>query len=187
MIILGLDPGTATTGFGVIEYRNNEYALLDYGCITTTPDQCLAERLNLISCDLEEIVKHWKPDEIAIEEIFFSKNITSAIHVAHARGALMQKLSSEGYLINEYKPQHVKEAVCGYGKAEKIQVQKMVQLILKMEILPRPDDAADALAVAICHANNAGLKAMLNIQEKQCLNPANASRSKNPAYAASKS
>ena len=158
MIILGLDPGTATTGFGIIEYRDNEYRLLDYGCITTTPAQSLARRLNQISTDLEEIVRQARPDEIAIEEIFFSKNIKTAIHVAHARGALMQKLSGEGYRIYEYKPQQIKEAVCGYGKAEKIQVQKMVQLILKMKNLPRPDDAADALAIAICHANNTKLR-----------------------------
>lgn len=153
MIILGLDPGTATTGFGVIEYIENGFILLDYGCITTTRVHALAERLNQIGKDLQEIVDQWKPDCIAIEEIFFSKNIKTAMSVAHARGALMQKLASEGYEIHEYKPQHVKEAVCGYGRAEKIQVQKMVQLILKMEHLPKPDDAADALAVAICHAN----------------------------------
>jgi crossover junction endodeoxyribonuclease RuvC len=154
MVILGLDPGTATTGFGIISYEDDKYRLLDYGCITTPKTDRLADRLKQISDDLEEIVRDAKPDEIAIEEIFFSKNIKTAIHVAHARGALMQKLSSEGYGINEYKPQQVKEAVCGYGKAEKIQVQKMVQLILNMEIMPCPDDAADALAVAICHGNS---------------------------------
>lgn len=166
MIILGLDPGTATTGFGIIEYLNNEYGLLDYGCITTAPGQNLAKRLNQISNDLEEIVRQSHPDEIAIEEIFFSKNIKTAIHVAHARGALMQKLSGEGYHIYEYKPQQIKEAVCGYGKAEKIQVQKMVQLILKMDTMPRPDDAADALAIAICHANNTKLRDIFAVQSQ---------------------
>ncbi len=167
MIILGLDPGTATTGFGVIDYRDGEYRLLDYGCITTEKVHNLAHRLNQISCDLEEIIKQSAPDEIAIEEIFFSKNIKTAINVAHARGALMQKLSSEGYKISEYKPQQIKEAVCGYGKAEKIQVQKMVQLILKMDMLPCPDDAADALAVAICHANNTRMRDLFaeNLEE----------------------
>jgi crossover junction endodeoxyribonuclease RuvC len=155
MIILGLDPGTATTGFGVIAIEDKDFRLLDYGCITTSKTHTLAERLNQISNDLQEIVDTWKPQAVAIEEIFFSKNIKTAMHVAHARGALMQKLSSNGYKIHEYKPQQVKEAVCGYGKAEKIQVQKMVQLLLKMEHLPHPDDAADALAVAICHANHA--------------------------------
>jgi crossover junction endodeoxyribonuclease RuvC len=154
MVILGLDPGTATTGFGVINYKHDKFSLIDYGCITTTKTLSLADRLSQISKDLEEIVKDTNPDEIAIEEIFFSKNIKTAIHVAHARGALMQKLSAAGYKIHEYKPQQVKEAVCGYGKAEKIQIQKMVQLILAMDELPRPDDAADALAIAICHGNS---------------------------------
>lgn len=161
MIILGLDPGTATTGFGVIESNGTDYILLDYGCITTSKLLPLPERLNQISCDLAEIVKEWEPDAIGIEEIFFSKNVKTAIHVAHARGVLMQKLSSEGYPVFEYKPQQIKDAVCGYGKAEKIQVQKMVQMILKMDHLPKPDDAADALGVAICHANCAKYQSLI--------------------------
>jgi crossover junction endodeoxyribonuclease RuvC len=160
MTILGLDPGTATTGFGVIEYDKGEFRLLDYGCITTAKSNDLANRINQIINDLQEIVNTWKPHEIAIEEIFFSKNIKTAMSVAHARGALMQKLSSAGYKINEYKPSHVKEAVCGYGNAEKMQIQKMVQIMLKMPTIPRPDDAADALAVAICHANHHHFKVL---------------------------
>jgi crossover junction endodeoxyribonuclease RuvC len=158
MIILGLDPGTATTGFGVINSADNRLTLLDHGCITTEKTSSLAVRLNRISEDLQELITAWKPDAIAIEEIFFSKNVKTAMSVAHARGAMMQKLSSEGYEIHEYKPQQIKESVCGYGKAEKIQVQKMVQIILKMDQMPRPDDAADALAAAICHAGNAVFK-----------------------------
>lgn len=165
MVILGLDPGTATTGFGIVKYENDKFRLLDYGCITTPKTDSLPQRLESISRDLEEIVRESRPDEIAIEEIFFSKNIKTAIHVAHARGALMQRLSMEGYAINEYKPQQVKEAVCGYGKAEKIQVQKMVQLILEMDDFPRPDDAADALAVAICHGNSLKVR---NMYEQPC-------------------
>ncbi len=153
MIILGLDPGTATTGFGVIRLEGDEPELLDYGCIETAKHFPLAERLHQISTDLEEILQHWKPDTVAIEELFFSKNVKTAMHVAHARGAMMQKLSDHGHQIHEYKPQQIKEAVCGYGKAEKYQVQKMVQMILKMSDIPRPDDAADALAVALCHGN----------------------------------
>ncbi|HLG26022.1 MAG TPA: crossover junction endodeoxyribonuclease RuvC [Candidatus Gracilibacteria bacterium] len=153
MVILGIDPGTATTGFGVIQLKDDEPTLLDYGCIETEKHLPLAERLNQICKDLDEILKHWKPDTVAIEELFFSKNVKTAMHVAHARGALMQKLSDHGHDLHEYKPQQIKEAVCGYGKAEKAQVQKMVQMILKMADIPRPDDAADALAVAICHGN----------------------------------
>lgn len=153
MIILGLDPGTATTGFGVVRFKDGEPELLDYGCIETHKNEPLAQRLRQIGQDLEELVTHWKPDSIAIEELFFSKNVKTAMHVAHARGALMQKLSEQGMDIHEYKPQQVKEAVCGYGRAEKYQVQKMVQIILHMDELPKPDDAADALAIAICHGN----------------------------------
>jgi crossover junction endodeoxyribonuclease RuvC len=153
MIILGIDPGTATTGFGVVQYENDNFSLLDYGCITTSKNLTLAERLHQISKDLKEIIESSKPQAIAIEELFFSKNVKTAMHVAHARGAIMQKLSENGYEIHEYKPQQIKEAVCGYGRAEKLQVQKMVQLILRMDHLPKPDDAADALGVAICHAN----------------------------------
>jgi crossover junction endodeoxyribonuclease RuvC len=162
MIILGLDPGTATTGFGVINSKGNDLSLLDYGCITTPKTLTLAERLNQISKDLEDLIRQWQPGSIAIEEIFFSKNIKTAMSVAHARGALMQKLSEAGYEINEYKPMQIKESVCGYGKAEKLQVQKMVQMILKMDHLPRPDDAADALAIAICHASGVALRERLH-------------------------
>jgi crossover junction endodeoxyribonuclease RuvC len=153
MVILGIDPGTATTGFGVIKCDNDNLSLLDFGCIQTLKSYPLAKRLEQISIDLEEIINTWHPDNVAIEELFFSKNVKTAMNVAHARGAIMQKLSEKGYKIFEYKPQNIKEAVCGYGKAEKIQVQKMVQQILNMSEMPRPDDAADALAVAICHSN----------------------------------
>lgn len=154
MIILGIDPGTATTGFGVIQVDHSEAKLMDYGCIETPKDKPLAERLTQISKDLEELIRLWVPDSIAIEELFFSKNVKTAMHVAHARGAIMQKLASEGFEIYEYKPQQIKEAVCGYGKAEKWQVQKMVQMILNMKEIPKPDDAADALACALCHAQH---------------------------------
>lgn len=157
MIILGLDPGTATTGFGVIkcaETGNDHPELIDYGCIETPKNTPLSTRLAEITKDLEDIINHWKPDQVAIEELFFSKNVKTAMHVAHARGAMIQKLAEKGYDVHEYKPNKIKEAVSGYGRAEKKQIQKMVQLILNMEEIPRPDDAADALAVAICHCHN---------------------------------
>ena len=161
MIILGLDPGTATIGFGVIESDRQNHRLLDYGCIKTNAGVPLAERLKQIYNDLQTIVKQWKPKAIAIEEVFFSKNVKTAIHVAHARGAMMQQLAVGSHQIAEYKPQEVKAAVCGYGKAEKKQVQKMVQIILEMDELPFPDDAADALALAICHANSLHMQSLL--------------------------
>lgn len=154
MRILGIDPGTATVGFGIIEADKDNYKLLDYGCITTKPNLNFTERLNTIIKDLQSIIGIWKPKAVGIEEIFFNKNVKTAIQVAQARGAILYELSTKKYQIGEYKPQQVKEAVCGYGKAEKKQVQKMVQIILKMNKLPKPDDAADALAIAICHAQH---------------------------------
>ena len=163
MRILGIDPGTATTGFGVIEYRNSEYILLDYGCIVTRPNQPLSTRLKQIGKDLKTIILSWKPSVVAIEELFFSKNVKTAIHVAHARGAIMQQLSLEGYEVAEYKPQEVKEAICGYGRAEKFQVQKMVQMIFSLDAPPSPDDAADAIAIAVCHANSLKSKSLMQM------------------------
>ncbi len=161
MIILGIDPGTATTGFGVIEWVENEMKLLDYGCIITHPSDSLAVRLNQITSDLGDILQSWKPNAVAIEELFFSKNVKTAMHVAHARGAIIERVSKDGYALNEYKPQHIKEAVCGYGKADKKQMQKMVQMVLKMNEIPSPDDAADALGIAICHASNVRFTSLL--------------------------
>lgn len=158
MIILGIDPGTATTGFGVIKWNDNHAELIDYGCIETAKNLPLATRLSEIINDLEDIITHWEPDEIAIEELFFSKNVKTAMHVAHARGAILQKAEERGCKIHEYKPNKIKEAVSGYGRAEKKQIQKMVQMILHMDEIPRPDDAADALAVAICHCHNMNIK-----------------------------
>ncbi len=161
MRILGIDPGTATIGFGIIETGRQKHQLLDYGCIKTPPGLPFAERLRQIYDDLQTIVKEWKPQAVAIEEIFFSKNVKTAIQVAQARGAILQQLALGPQEIAEYKPQQVKEAVCGYGKAEKRQVQKMVQLILEMDEMPHPDDAADALALAICHANSLRMRELV--------------------------
>jgi len=161
MRILGLDPGTATIGFGIIETDGQKHQLLDYGCIKTAAGVPFPERLRQIYEDLKVIVSEWKPQAVAIEEIFFSKNVKTAIQVAQARGAIIQQLAIGSHQITEYKPQHIKEAVCGYGKAEKKQVQKMVQLILEMDEIPFPDDAADALAIAICHANTLKMQAMI--------------------------
>ena len=162
MIVLGLDPGTATTGFGFIEEVEGDLKLLDYGCITTRPNTPLGERLNQICKDIEELISIHHPDEISMEEIFFSKNVKTAIKVSHARGSIMQELSALGYNINEYTPNQIKEAVTGYGNADKKQVQKMVQIILDMDHTPRPDDAADALATAICHINQSHIKSLVS-------------------------
>ncbi len=162
MRILGIDPGIATIGFGVIETTNHyDYQMLDYGCIKTESGSTFAERIRQIYTDMQVLLKKWRPEAVAIEELFFNKNVKTAITVAQARGAMMQQFAVAKYEIAEYKPQQIKEAVCGYGKAEKRQLQKMVQLILKLRDIPSPDDAADALAVAICHANSSQFKSLI--------------------------
>ena len=153
MRILGIDPGLATIGFGVIESQGPNCQPLDFGHISTAKTLSSASRLNQIATDLEEICKKWKPDVCAIEELFFSKNVTTALKVAEARGVILQTLNRAGYSVHEYNPGKIKIAVTGHGKATKPEVQKMVTLILKLKEIPRPDDAADALAIALCHAH----------------------------------
>ncbi len=150
MKILGIDPGTATTGFGLIEQRKEGLKALDFGCIKTPAKTPLAERLNQIHKDLKEIIQETKPDVLAVEELFFFKNVKTAISVAQARGVVLQTAKEAGLDIFEFTPLQVKQAVTGYGRADKQQVQKMVQIIFGLSKLPRPDDAADALAVAFC-------------------------------------
>ena len=155
MVILGIDPGVATIGFGLIEARRNKNTLLQYGVITTPPGIPLSNRLLQISNDMEQLIHQFHPDEIAVEELFFSKNITTGIAVAHGRGVILLAAEKLGIPVFEYTPMQVKQSVAGYGKAEKRQVMKMTQRLLNMREIPRPDDAADALALAICHARAA--------------------------------
>ena len=155
MIILGIDPGVATIGFGLIEAQRNRNRLLQYGVITTPSGIPLSSRLLQISNDMEELIKTFHPDEMAVEELFFSKNITTGIAVAHGRGVVLLSAEKLGVPVFEYTPMQVKQAVVGYGKAEKKQVMAMTQRLLNMKEIPRPDDAADALALAICHARAA--------------------------------
>ena len=155
MRILGIDPGVATVGFGVIESERGAQQMIQYGAITTSAGLPLATRLVQISQDLEQLISQFKPDEIAIEELFFSKNITTGIAVAHARGVILYTAERLQVPIYEYTPMQVKQAVVGYGLAEKHQVMDMTRRLLKLKAIPRPDDAADALAIAICHARSA--------------------------------
>ena len=155
MRILGIDPGVATVGFGVIESERGAQQMIQYGAITTSAGLPLATRLVQISQDLEQLIAQFKPDEIAIEELFFSKNITTGIAVAHARGVILCTAERLQVPIYEYTPMQVKQAVVGYGLAEKHQVMDMTRRLLKLKAIPRPDDAADALAIAICHARSA--------------------------------
>ena len=155
MIILGIDPGVATIGFGLIRAGKQKSELLRYGVITTPPGIPLSKRLLQISNDMEELIGMLKPDEMAVEELFFSKNITTGISVAHGRGVILLAAEKLGIPVFEYTPMQVKQAVTGYGKAEKKQVMLMTQRLLNMKQIPRPDDAADALALALCHSRAA--------------------------------
>ena len=155
MRILGVDPGVATIGFGLIEADRGSQRLLRYGVINTPAGLPLSNRLYQISRDMEELLGAFHPDEAAVEELFFSKNITTGIAVAHGRGVILLELERAGIPVYEYTPMQVKQAVAGYGGADKRQVMLMTQRLLKMEEIPRPDDAADALAIAICHGRSA--------------------------------
>lgn len=155
MVILGIDPGVATIGFGLIRAERGKNTLLQYGVITTPPGIPLSERLLQISRDMEQLLETFKPDEMAVEELFFTKNITTGIAVAHGRGVILLAAEKAGVPVFEYTPMQVKQGVVGYGKAEKKQVMLMTQRLLNMKDIPRPDDAADALAIAICHSRAA--------------------------------
>ncbi|GAB4530352.1 MAG: crossover junction endodeoxyribonuclease RuvC [Anaerolineae bacterium] len=151
MRVLGIDPGTAITGYGVVEGEGDSIALATYGAIRTPAEHPLAQRLQHIYHELQALIAAWRPESAAVEELFFSKNARTALAVGHARGVTLLALSEAGLPVYEYKPAEVKQAVAGYGNASKEQVQGMVQLLLNLDEIPRPDDAADALAVAICH------------------------------------
>ena len=155
MIVLGIDPGIATIGFGVVRIEKQKQTVLQYGVITTPAGLPLSNRLLQISNDMEELIRQVKPDEMAVEELFFSKNITTGIAVAHGRGVILLAAERLGVPIYEYTPMQVKQAVVGYGNAKKQQVMQMTQRLLNMKQIPRPDDAADALALAICHGRAA--------------------------------
>ncbi|MCL5093596.1 MAG: crossover junction endodeoxyribonuclease RuvC [Patescibacteria group bacterium] len=160
MKILGIDPGTATTGYGIIEQKGNTLSLISFGCIKTNPKDHLAKRLEIIALELQKIIKKFKPDEAAVEELFFAANVKTAIAVGHARGVILLALAKENLKVNEYTPLEVKQALVGYGRAEKRQVQAMVKYILKLEKPINQDDTADALAVAICHASSRKIKSL---------------------------
>lgn len=155
MRILGIDPGIAIVGFGLIESNRGSVQMLQYGAVTTEAGLPLATRLVQIENDMTALIAQLKPDEIAVEELFFSKNITTGIAVAHGRGVILCTAERLGVPIFEYTPMQVKQAVAGYGLADKKQVMDMTKRLLKLKAVPKPDDAADALAIAICHARSA--------------------------------
>ncbi len=154
MVILGLDPGTATTGYGVIRVLGNRFQMLEYGIISTPAKTPMEKRLEMIYDNLQELLQKWQPDQAAVEELFFNQNITTAITVGQARGVLLLCCAQNNVPLAEYTPLQVKQALVGYGRADKKQIQQMVKMFLNLADIPKPDDAADALAIAICHAHN---------------------------------
>jgi len=150
MIILGIDPGFARTGYGVIEEKNKNLRMLDYGCLSTPAGLIFEKRLKKIREGLVDLIKKYKPDVCAVEKIFFCKNAKTAIDVGQARGVVILTAAEKNLKIREFTPLQVKQSLTGYGKAEKQQIQKMVKIILNLKEIPKPDDAADALALAIC-------------------------------------
>lgn len=154
MIILGIDPGTATTGYGVVKSKNGTLEEVAHGCILTKSSDELDRRLNIIFDQLIKVIGKFKPEMVAVEELFFASNTKTAISVGHARGVILLACSKSKVPVYEYTPLQVKQAICGYGRGEKQQIQKMVQALLGLKEIPKPDDAADGLAIAICHANS---------------------------------
>lgn len=151
-IILGLDPGTATTGFGVVKEDRGEVSLVDCGYITTPSTDSASDRLLVIGRAVEKLLKTYRPEVVAVERLFFAKNQTTAMAVSQSRGVILASIARGQIPLLEYTPLQVKQSVTGYGKADKQQVQRMVKALLKLEQVPKPDDAADALAIAICAA-----------------------------------
>ena len=156
MIVLGVDPGLATLGWGVIEAERGRQRLVDYGCILTTPQQSFPDRLCQIGRDMRALLRQYRPEEIAFEELFFARNVTTALTVGAARGVSLAACAEYTDRLYEYTPMQVKMAVTGYGGAKKPQVMEMTRRLLCLQEVPKPDDTADALAMAICHGQAAG-------------------------------
>lgn len=170
MRILGIDPGIATIGFGLVDSSGGRQTMLKYGVITTPAGLPLSTRLLQIGRDMEELIAQCQPDVISVEELFFNNNITTGIAVAHGRGVILYSAEKCGVPLFEYTPSQVKQAVVGYGKAEKRQVMDMTRRLLKLSGIPKPDDAADALALALCHARSTtSLLQRSNLEAKQTI------------------
>jgi len=161
LLVLGFDPGIAILGYGVIKCDGYKLSAVDYGVVTTQAVTQMPERLAKLFGDVTFLIDKYKPDAVAIEEIFFNKNTKTAISISHARGVIMLAPSIAAIPVYEYTPLQVKQAITGYGRAQKGQMQQMVKLLLNLKELPKPDDAADALAVAVCHAQSFALNSKL--------------------------
>ena len=154
MRIIGIDPGYAIVGVGAVDYRGNKFVGAEYGAITTPAGMPTPERLRIIYSEISEVLDSYKPDAVAIEELFFKNNAKTAITVGQARGVLVVAAANRNIPIYEYTPLQIKQALTGYGRADKKQMQNMVKMMLGLNAIPKPDDAADALAAAICHAHS---------------------------------
>ena len=161
MIVLGIDPGYAIVGYGIVKYEKNKFTPITFGAVTTKAGVRFSARLEKIYNDLLEILEKYKPETIAIEKVFFNTNTTTAIDVAQARGVILLAAEQMHIPVFEYTPLQVKQSVTGYGKAEKRQIMEMTKMLLGLKSVPKPDDTADALAAAICHAHSAGRKDIL--------------------------
>jgi crossover junction endodeoxyribonuclease RuvC len=161
MRVIGIDPGIALTGYGIVEDAGNRRVMIDYGCIRTESGQDASMRLDRIYREIISLADKFRPDTMAVEKIFFNKNVLSAMQVSEARGVAVLAGSHAGLKVYEYTPLQVKQAVVGYGRAEKKQVQQMVAALLSLRVLPKPDDAADALALALCHLNSGRLQYLI--------------------------
>ena len=164
MRILGIDPGFATIGYGIIDVEKSKAKVIGYGVITAPKEKSFTERLKIIEDDLTYIIDKFSPNEIAIEELFFNTNITTGINVAHARGVILLTCYKKCQNLFEYTPLQIKQALTGYGRAEKHQIQEMTRTFLGLSKIPRPDDAADALAVALTHSQTNRLKTSFEIK-----------------------
>jgi len=160
MLVLGIDPGLATTGYGLVSDSDQALSLIDFGTLKTSPKDSLGERLLVLYRELGILIDRHHPGAVAVEELFFSRNVRTAMTVGHARGVVLLGAAQSDVPIFEYTPLQVKDAVVGYGRATKNQVQEMVRLLVGMSQIPRPDDAADAIAVAICHIHSSRLLAL---------------------------
>jgi crossover junction endodeoxyribonuclease RuvC len=154
MKTLGIDPGTAITGYGILDIDGDIIKVIDYGCIKTSSKNKASDRLTQICRDVKKLISKHKPKWVAVEKLFFGSNVTTAMSVGQARGVIILAAAQAGVDIAEYTPLEVKMALTGYGRADKQQMQQMVKRLLKLESIPKPDDAADALAIALCHVNS---------------------------------
>jgi crossover junction endodeoxyribonuclease RuvC len=161
VLVLGIDPGTAITGYGLVREEEERLVLVDYGVIMTPSGQPMPVRLQAIYHGLSSVIRQHQPQVAAVEELFFSRNVRTALSVGQARGVALLGLADAGLPIFEYKPLEVKQAIAGYGGADKLQVQHMVRMLLNLDEVPQPDDAADAIAVAVCHIHSARMKRLL--------------------------